>query len=456
MGNWYVDNAAVGLSSGVDWTNAWTELDQIGWGSVQAGDTIYISGGSVSKTYLTKCNAGKGGSLGLEIKIYPGVDPGHDGLVIVDRSDGSQGSISTNAFFLRDHMIVDGYAGTSSIVKRFKAQVCSAAVYADTRDNVHVSGVETYDTDTYPAIRLTRCTNSSIEYCKTRLAKHGSLALTGAGAALGTKTVRYNDIESDAYDGISIDSGTDCYGNFAAHVTSETASHPDGIVCQGGNNRVYLNSVQGFNQQIYIDGFSEAGASYVYSNICFRGTGGVDLVDYKGIVIDGEVYEIDVYVYNNTIIDHGINVTRRIGTLTIKNNILDTGMNVSGIIGTPTYDIDYNWYVAADSFNWQGSSYNNFTDWQTNSGQDANSFEGDPDFNDPASFEYWVKSSSGSLNKGIALVSPFDVALADEATFPEPGTETRPQGPAFDLGAYEKVGPPISVTINNLKIQGVL
>lgn len=49
--NWYVDNTASGANNGTSWTNAWESLADISWGSISAGDNIYISGGSTSKTY---------------------------------------------------------------------------------------------------------------------------------------------------------------------------------------------------------------------------------------------------------------------------------------------------------------------------------------------------------------------------------------------------------------------
>ena len=47
--NWYVDKDAQGSNNGTSWTNAWNSLSRIS--GVSAGDTVYISGGSASKTY---------------------------------------------------------------------------------------------------------------------------------------------------------------------------------------------------------------------------------------------------------------------------------------------------------------------------------------------------------------------------------------------------------------------
>jgi hypothetical protein len=51
--NWYVDNAALGVSNGTSWENAWKSFSSVVWGSVgiMPGDTLFISGGATSKTY---------------------------------------------------------------------------------------------------------------------------------------------------------------------------------------------------------------------------------------------------------------------------------------------------------------------------------------------------------------------------------------------------------------------
>jgi len=47
--NHYVLKGATGSNNGSSWTNAWSEMSQIGWSSVACGDTIWIGGG----TYTT-------------------------------------------------------------------------------------------------------------------------------------------------------------------------------------------------------------------------------------------------------------------------------------------------------------------------------------------------------------------------------------------------------------------
>ena len=84
---WFVNNTATGLNSGESWTDAWESFADIIWDSVAVGDTIYISGGSVSKTYNAQLTIGKSGSSGNPIVITKGLTSGHDGEVIIDGED---------------------------------------------------------------------------------------------------------------------------------------------------------------------------------------------------------------------------------------------------------------------------------------------------------------------------------------------------------------------------------
>src|SRR5260221_11255899 len=46
--NRYINSAASGSSTGVDWTNAWPNWSSIKWASINPGDTIFVAGGVYS------------------------------------------------------------------------------------------------------------------------------------------------------------------------------------------------------------------------------------------------------------------------------------------------------------------------------------------------------------------------------------------------------------------------
>lgn len=78
---WYVDNAATGARNGSSWADAYTNIYR---SSYAAGDTVYISGGTVSKTYHDAEFTPKGGTAGNPVTYKIGQDAGHNGLAIFD------------------------------------------------------------------------------------------------------------------------------------------------------------------------------------------------------------------------------------------------------------------------------------------------------------------------------------------------------------------------------------
>src|SRR6185436_3083142 len=69
---WYVDSTAIGSANrGTNWANAWTNLNSIFWGGggVQAGDTLYISGGNSAKIYTNEWIVGASGTASHPIRI---------------------------------------------------------------------------------------------------------------------------------------------------------------------------------------------------------------------------------------------------------------------------------------------------------------------------------------------------------------------------------------------------
>ncbi|MDZ7292062.1 MAG: right-handed parallel beta-helix repeat-containing protein [candidate division KSB1 bacterium] len=168
-------------------------------------------------------------------------------------------------------------------------------------------------------------------------------------------------------------------------------------------------------------------------------------------------------IYNNTIVCNvvGINLDGIAAKLLIKNNIVHdnsstavgqwlqknrpellnsinparhgAGANLSAS-GNGTnfdrYELDYNLWGPTTHFIWKGIRYSTFQQYQTASGQDANSIlAADPGFVDPAT-NYRLKPTSPAIDAGTTLL---------EVTNDLEGN-SRPQGLRYDLGAYEAGG----------------
>lgn len=84
--SWYIDNAATGSNNGTSWANAWTNPTNVIWASVNPGDTVFVSGGSTSKTYTDDLVIGKDGTSGNPITVKIGQDAGHNGVAIFSNS----------------------------------------------------------------------------------------------------------------------------------------------------------------------------------------------------------------------------------------------------------------------------------------------------------------------------------------------------------------------------------
>lgn len=94
--SYYVDNAVATSGNGTSWATAWKNFTNINWTTIQPGDTLYISGGSTSKTYSEVMWLTKGGSAGLPITISGGLDAGHNGTAIIDGGNSRDTGIYNN------------------------------------------------------------------------------------------------------------------------------------------------------------------------------------------------------------------------------------------------------------------------------------------------------------------------------------------------------------------------
>lgn len=96
---WYVNRDATGANTGRSWADAWNYLDSsswagnngINWNVIQAGDTVYVSGGTDSTVYVPNTyygfwirgedNAPHTFAYGNPVVIAPAWQSGHNGTV---------------------------------------------------------------------------------------------------------------------------------------------------------------------------------------------------------------------------------------------------------------------------------------------------------------------------------------------------------------------------------------
>jgi len=82
--NYYVNKYASGSNDGTSWENAWNSFSVIEWTKLKAGDVLFISGGKDSTVYNEALTVEASGDENKLFTIRNGLDPMHNGRVIID------------------------------------------------------------------------------------------------------------------------------------------------------------------------------------------------------------------------------------------------------------------------------------------------------------------------------------------------------------------------------------
>lgn len=414
--SWYVDNAATGSNTGASWANAWTSFLSIAWSSIQPGDTIYISGGTSSKTYSGNINVLASGTAGNPVTITKGVDPGHNGEVIL------QGSGSGYGVNIRpeDYIMVSGLS------------------FQGWGKSIRISG------------------SSGSTYSSEGAAKHiiieNNDILMDYGGGIGIQTsdhitIRNNYLETLNYvptqtDGIYSQRNHDNVyeGNTIIINNQHTGGHDDGIqlyqdtdITVKGNYIEQHNDKSGNAQGIYATVMH--GTSYYVNNVVNLRNAQSNALTFRRLPDSGG--DGNVVIYGNTVYAirpyHLIQATE-VEDPVIKNNI--------GMVATTSL-------VPLEVKQWNGNPSNieNNLLWNPNTNNVANiggsiktqsqlesmgiNIDGkraDPKFISIPDKDFHLQSSSPAIDAGKDLGSPYNV---DKDGVP------RPQGSAWDIGAYE-------------------
>ncbi len=227
--------------------------------------------------------------------------------------------------------------------------------------------------------------------------------------------------------------------NCGLHINGDLESGEDGIISEGliENNSIYENGDGGCSG-INLDGVTD---TVVRNNLLYQNhAGGISIFQENGAVCSQ-----NIQVLNNTIVQAedgrwAINISDdECINNKIFNNIILTLHEWRGSIVIPStgingFESDYN--VIMDRFSADDdNSVISLSEWQA-LGYDANSVIATPDELFASAGEYHLLTGSPAVDAGMTL----------------PGVETdlegtpRPQGAAYDIGAYEYAGDPLSQT----------
>ena len=132
--------------------------------------------------------------------------------------------------------------------------------------------------------------------------------------------------------------------------------------------------------------------------------------------------------YGNGFIDWEIANT--FSNFYIRNNIFSVATNNALLFVTAAdvsnFTIDYNDFNVTTVGRLHTTDYTTIADWRTASSQDAHSISADPLF--ISSSDFHLQSGSPAINTGVTIAGVTD----------DYDGAGRPQGPAYDMGAYER------------------
>jgi hypothetical protein len=410
---WYVDNAATGAENGTSWANAWTSPMSVS--GVSAGDTVYISGGSVSKTYTDVSSWHPPGGFGTNHATYRvGQVSGHNGTVIFE---GSGKSICLNGSM--QSVTIDGSVGTN---RNWTMQHYGTVVMGDGSADLTLRYLN-LDTQIRLAYGVRRY---EIDHCYLDCVMNVvhaiDLSLPDGADTWGENKIHHNTIlvyQSNRYDGIGDDGiiwgwSLDIYNNSILGKVASCAppvhEHGDGV--QSKNScwmRIFNNTFANMANSS-IGWFPDSGCSHVwiYNNLCYITASGIagHGIDWNGQA--SGVVQNDCVIANNTFVGIAAQALR---------------MNMAS--GSETFNNSY--CVNNLLYNCGGTEI----DPQVSAA--ANVATSSARFLNPGTNDYHLAASDTTArDKGSSvLASYFGI---DHDGVP------RPYGPAWDIGAFEYVG----------------
>jgi parallel beta-helix repeat protein len=367
---------------------------------VLPGDTVSISGG----TYSTELTVGASGTASAQITIAASTEAGHNGAVIIDRNGGQDGA-GVNG---RNYVTIRGLNIRN---------ISDAGIWVRSATGVVLENNSVYSGD--PG-------GGNARGYDVRNSFSGTVVRNNSYATPASTLAQTDGIWSSNNNGVSFT------GNNIVISNSSTYGHSDGIqsfqdinITIKGNYIVHPNG--GLNDHgMWLSDAVAGGTITVVDNIVDMPVGDETGIAYlnqvggsgRAVIENNTVYgsEWGVYLYNSP-------------QSVVKNNILvPFGNQATGIVlanGTPAAaNIDNN-LVFGGSAGSINDSLKTWAQWQS-AGFDAHGVNADPKFVNAAAHNFRLQSGSPAIDRGSTVAVTDDYAGV-----------LRPQGSAFDIGAYE-------------------
>ena len=381
---WYVDSSVSASGNGAAWASAWKGVSNIS--GVQAGDTVYISGGPSGSTQTYTMSGTwtpAGGTASAPITYQIGQDSAHNGTAIFSGNGNWLGGVLQN-------VVISGDARDGQMHFSIANPANNTSYYGEAWSN---PGASTYSSGV--RIAYVNFGQIPVAFDAWPIGSPGveidhtwAYILAGAdhwgnfGTVQGTtwdNGLRIHDStmyvpclagSATGCDGIQASgTGLTFYNNSFIRYTGNGINHQDGIQCLTmAYVKIYNNFFNNLgNSSVFGDNFSSPSHVYIYNNIMVGGGGGIEMGDDSGAA--GPFTFTDVQVDNN--LDVGTSQGSGIGThfastfsscLFANNLMVDCSQITTGYTGPSSANVTTTSAIAISLFvNYiAGSTNSNF------------------------------------------------------------------------------------------------
>lgn len=443
--NHYVDPSVSSSGNGLSWATAWKTLANIT--GLQAGDTVYLSGGTYS---LSAPWAPSGGTSGSPITYAAGQDVGHSGTVIFDGGNTAGRWLSPNSWSTFN----GGYQGARHfLLQNFKNS--SEYVVSVAKTGVRVLYVTMQKGD---AFNLGSSDRYEIAFCTMESTFDHAISANGPapGTAYDQNLIHDNiillDQKSDGSgwgsDGIQNGAGISLFNNIIQGVkvaSYPSGQHQDGIQTDGRFTKIYNNTfIDIGNYAVFFELFGSANDMQVFNNLIYMsdtryaGGGQQAIAIGRSGGASGSITFNNVKVVNNTIANYGgVAVAMSPGPQSTWNST-DVLMN-NAAYNTAGYSVDGN-----------VSGQNSATNKNTKTGGSTIFASYQPPTGSSFAYDLHLRTTDTILKGQGANETSLGI---NGLTLDHDG-KARPSSGAWDIGAFQAGGttppPPLGLIIGGL------